>query len=159
MTSNLGSEHIAKMGSLGFLSDSSGEKQSLKEKVMESLREHFKPEFLNRVDEIIIFDYLKKEEIRKIVDLELDKVAGRLKTKGIKIQLSSAAKEFLAERGYDPNLGARPLKRVIQKMVLDPLAVQIVTGKISQGEEVSLDVSKGKIVFNSKSVLKKRKMA
>jgi ATP-dependent Clp protease ATP-binding subunit ClpA len=157
MTSNLGSEHIAKMGSLGFLSDASGEKQSLKDKVMESLREHFRPEFLNRVDEIIIFDYLNKEEIRKIVDLELDKVAERLAAKRISIQLSQTAKDFLAEKGFDPNLGARPLKRIIQKMVLDPLAIQIVTGKISEGEDVSLDVSKGKIVFISKSPLRRKK--
>jgi ATP-dependent Clp protease ATP-binding subunit ClpB len=157
MTSNLGSEHIAKMGSLGFLSDASGEKQTLKDKVMESLREHFRPEFLNRVDEIIIFDYLKKEEIRKIVDLELDKVAERLAAKRISIQLSQTAKDFLAEKGFDPNLGARPLKRIIQKMVLDPLAIQIVTGKISEGEDVSLDVSKGKIVFVRRSPLRRRK--
>ncbi|MFA5355533.1 MAG: AAA family ATPase [Candidatus Paceibacterota bacterium] len=158
MTSNLGSEHIAKMGSLGFLSDASGEEKRLKDKVMESLREHFRPEFLNRVDEIIIFDYLKKEEIRKIVDLELDKVAERLAAKRISIQLSQTAKDFLAEKGFDPNLGARPLKRIIQKMVLDPLAIQIVTGKISEGEDVSLDVSKGKIVFISKSPLRRKRV-
>jgi ATP-dependent Clp protease ATP-binding subunit ClpB len=108
------------------------------------------------VDEIIIFDYLKKDEIRKIVDLELNKIAERLAQKRINIQLSSQAKEFLAEKGFDPNLGARPLKRIIQKEVLDHLAVQIVTGKVSEGERVSLDVSKGKIVFNSRRDSKKK---
>ena len=157
MTSNLGSEYISKMSSLGFLGDRSGEKENLKEKVMDSLKESFKPEFLNRIDEIIIFDYLKKEEIRKIVDLELKKIDQRLSTKNINISISEKTKDFLADKGYDPNLGARPLKRVIQKLVLDPLAVQIVTGNVSEGERVSLDLVNDKIVFNSKDSSRKKK--
>jgi ATP-dependent Clp protease ATP-binding subunit ClpA len=144
MTSNIGSEYIAQMGSLGFLEDK-GEKKSLKEKVMDVLRETFRPEFINRIDEIIIFNYLSKEEIKKIVDLELEKVANRLSKKGIKIKVSTKAKELLAEQGFDQNLGARPLKRVIQKKVLNPLALEIVTGQIRGGEEVRVDVSLGKI--------------
>jgi ATP-dependent Clp protease ATP-binding subunit ClpB len=165
MTSNIGSEHIAKMNSLGFLAGKDGEeKKSLQDKVMEALREEFRPEFLNRIDEIIIFNYLKKPEIRKIVDLELEKVANRLANKNIEISVTEKAKELLAERGFDPNLGARPLKRVIQKLVLDPLALQIVTGKILEKGKVLVDVEGDKIIFRNpkdlvKSFSKKEKIA
>jgi len=146
LTSNIGSEHIAKMGSLGFL-DNAAEKTSLKEKVMEALRESFRPEFINRIDEIIIFNYLSKEDIKKIVDLELEKVGLRLKQKEIKIKVSDQTKELLAEQGFDQNLGARPLKRVIQKKVLDPLALKIVTGQLGAGQTVQINVETGKVVF------------
>ncbi len=150
MTSNIGSEHIAKMGSLGFLSEGDArEKNNLKERVMEALKEQFRPEFLNRIDEIIIFNYLQKPEIRKIVDLELEKVASRLKNKIIDIVITEKVKEILADRGFDPNLGARPLKRIIQKLVLDPLALKIVTGKILEKERVVVDAEGEKIVFQT----------
>jgi len=148
MTSNIGSEYITKMGSLGFLGGREDkEKESLKDKVMESLRDNFRPEFLNRIDEIIIFDYLGKPEIKKIVDLELDKVAERLKNKGIEIKITEPAKEFLSKIGFDPNLGARPLKRVIQKQVLDPLSLKIVSGEVKEGERVTIDFFQGQIKF------------
>lgn len=154
MTSNIGSEHITEMGSLGFLQDKA-EKDSLKGKIINALKESFRPEFINRVDDIVIFNYLSKEEIKKIVDLELDKVSFRLKQKGIKIKISALAKEKLAEQGFDPNLGARPLKRVIQKKVLDPLALKIVTGQVSKGEEIKVDIEKDKIVVRTvKDLLK-----
>jgi len=148
MTSNIGSEHIAKMGSLGFLGDRA-EKNNLKDKVMDTLRESFRPEFINRIDDIIIFDYLSKEDIEKIVDLELNKVSSRLSQKGIKIKVSQTAKKKLAEQGFDPNLGARPLKRIIQKKVLNPLALKIVTGQIIKGEEVNVDVEKDRIAIKT----------
>lgn len=152
MTSNIGSEYIAKMGSLGFLGDKEDHsKEDLKEKVMEALKENFRPEFLNRIDEIVIFNYLGKPEIKKIVELELEKVMNRLSSKGITIQVSPAAKEILAERGFDPNLGARPLKRVIQKLVLDPLALKIVSGEVKAGERVFVDTENGKIIFRTAS--------
>ncbi len=148
MTSNVGSEFIAKIGSLGFMGGGiNSERRSLKDKVMESLKEEFRPEFLNRVDEIIIFNHLSKVDIKEIVELELRKVEARLKDKGIKIRVSGKAKEFLADKGFDPNLGARPLKRVIQKLILDPLALEIVTGKVREGVSVSIDSEKDKIVF------------
>jgi len=150
MTSNVGSDVIAKMSSLGFLGEKDErEKKSLKEKVMEALKEDFRPEFLNRIDEIIIFNYLGKSEIRKIVDLELRKVADRMLKKQIKIKFSAKAKKLLAEEGFDPNLGARPLKRVIQKVILDPLAFKIVSGQIQSGQEAFVDVEKGKIVIRT----------
>ena len=158
MTSNIGSEYITKMGTLGFLGEGEGEeKRSLKEKVLESLRESFRPEFINRIDEIIIFNYLGKAEVKKIVDLELTKVAERLNAKKIKIRVSEKAKELLADKGFDQNLGARPLKRVIQKKVLDPLALRIVTGLIGEGSEVGVEAEDGKIVVKGPSDFSRQK--
>jgi ATP-dependent Clp protease ATP-binding subunit ClpB len=163
MTSNIGSEYIVKMGSLGFLGENQAEKEGLKDKVMSALRESFRPELLNRIDEIIIFNYLGKLQIKKIVNLELSKVVKRLKQNGIDIEITEVAKEFLAEKGYDPNLGARPLKRVIQKEVLNPLSMKIVSGEIKSGEKIVVDCRKDKIEFtavlnfkkNKKSLIKK----
>ena len=154
MTSNIGSEHIAKMSSLGFLGEKEEtEKQFLKDKVKASLKESFRPEFLNRVDEITIFNYLGKPEIKKIVNLELNKVAVRLANKKIKIKVSEKAKQVLAEQGFDQNLGARPLKRVIQRKVLDPLALKIVTGLVNEGEELVVDAEDDKIIIRTQSDL------
>jgi len=158
MTSNIGSEYIAKMGSLGFLGEKEDtEKQSLKEKVMESLKESFRPELLNRIDEIIIFNYLGRTEIKKIVELELRKVAERLKNKKIRIRTSEKTKAVLAEQGFDPNLGARPLKRVIQREVLDPLSLKIVSGLVKEGDEVIIDSEGKKIVVRTPFELIKNK--
>src|SRR3989344_2880272 len=155
MTSNLGSEHIAKMSSLGFLAGKAGkDREDLKGKVMEALRENFKPEFLNRIDEIVIFNHLGKPEIKEIVELELRKVAERLSQKDIEIKISQQVKDILAEKGFDPNLGARPLKRVIQKLVLDPLALRIVTGQIRANDRVVIDAEDKKIIFRMSSDLK-----
>ena len=159
MTSNIGSQFIAKMGSLGFLTNKDSDNyQSLKDKVKDSLKEEFKPEFLNRIDEIIIFDYLKKEEIRKIVDLELKKVEERLKNKEIKLKVSAKAKGFLAKKGFDPNLGARPLKRVIQKLILNPLSLKIVTGQIGKQSQVIIDQEDNTLVFQSPQNQKTKKL-
>ncbi len=147
MTSNIGSEHISEMGALGFMEGEEQKRDSLKEKVMTALREYFRPEFLNRVDEIVIFNYLSKEEIRKIVELELDKVISRLEKRGIKIDVTEGAKSLLAEKGYDPNLGARPLKRVIQRMILDPLSLKVVSGELKEGERAQIDAKDGDVVF------------
>ena len=148
MTSNLGSDYINKMSSIGFnTKEEIAERESMKEKIADSLKETFRPEFLNRIDEIVIFNYLKKEQIKKIVDLELSKVEKRLATKEIKIEISEKAKEFLAKEGFDPNLGARPLKRVIQRLILDPLSIKIVTNEIAEGSRVLIDEQGGKVVF------------
>ncbi|KPJ71866.1 Clp protease ClpB [Parcubacteria bacterium DG_74_3] len=156
MTSNVGSQYISQMGAIGFFGEKEEkEKRSLREKVLEALKERFRPEFLNRIDEVIIFNYLGKKEIRKIVDLELQRVVERLKDKKIKTQFSQKAKSFLAEKGFDPNLGARPLKRVIQREILDPLSLKIVSGDISEGERVVIDLKNNKIVFStSKDLIK-----
>jgi len=151
MTSNVGSDVIAKEASLGFVrgEGEKSQREALKEKVMAALKENFRPEFLNRIDEIIIFNYLGKPEIKKIVDLELSKVAERLKNKKIEIKVTETAKEFLAEKGFDTNLGARPLKRVIQREVLDPLSLKIVSGEVKEGERVMVDFNQEKIIFRT----------
>ena len=154
MTSNVGSDFISKMGQLGFLGEKEEEeKQTLKEKVMDALKENFRPEFLNRVDEIIIFNYLGKPEIKKIVELELEKVQKRLNNKKIELKVTEAAKEYLAEKGFDQNLGARPLKRVIQREVLDPLSLKIVSGSLKEGERVAVDLENNQIIFRNQSDL------
>ena len=150
MTSNIGSEYIAKMGSLGFLGGKEEEShQNLKEKVMEALRESFRPEFLNRIDEIVMFNYLQRPEIKKIVELEIQKVAVRLQNKGVDVKATQAAKDLLAEQGFDPNLGARPLKRVIQRLVLNPLALKIVSGQVKEKDKIVIDAEKNQIIFRT----------
>ena len=119
----------------------------MREKIFDTLRDSFRPEFLNRIDEIVIFNYLQKEQIKNIVDLELSKVEKRLANKEIKIEISDKAKELLVKEGFDQNLGARPLKRVIQKLILDPLSVKIVSGEISEGSRIFIDADKEKIIF------------
>jgi ATP-dependent Clp protease ATP-binding subunit ClpA len=148
MTSNVGSQFIAEMGPLGFISEETkndNRRESAREKVMTALREQFRPEFLNRVDEVIIFDYLGTEEIKKIFELEIAKVARRMATQRIELEVTGKAKELLAERGFDQNLGARPLKRVIQKSLLNPLALKIVSGEIGPGGKIIIGVEKGEI--------------
>ncbi len=165
MTSNIGSQFIAEMGPLGFVGEQSRDdnrKESAREKVMTALKEHFRPEFLNRVDEVIIFDYLGKEEIEKIVDLEIARVAKRIALQGVELEVSGKAKELLAVRGFDQNLGARPLKRVIQKTLLNPLALKIVSGEIGPKSKVIIGVEKGEIavqVMYAMPSLKKDRLA
>ena len=154
MTSNTGSEYISKMSSLGFLEESGKLSQkSLEEKVTEALKEDFRPEFLNRIDEIVIFNYLTEENISKIVDLELKKVISRLEAKNIKIKFSEACKKLLLKQGFDNSLGARPLKRVIQKKILDPLALKIVAGSIKDGDEILVDVNNDEVIINNSTDL------
>jgi len=148
MTSNLGSEYIAQMGDLGFVHGEDQSRNSLKDKVDESLKESFRPEFLNRLDEIIIFNYLDEKQIKEIVGLELSRVEKQLAKKDIKIRIEDKVKDFLVKEGFDRNLGARPLKRVIQKHILDPLSLKIVIGEIKQGERISLTLENNKIAFN-----------
>ena len=150
MTSNLGNE-IVKRYALGF-SDGEilkQEQNEMKSKILAALRNYFKPEFLNRVDEIIIFDGLSRENLEQIVELQLVQVQKRLAGKKIKIKISSRAKKFLVEKGFDPDYGARPLKRLIQQVILDKIAKEIVAGKITEGASVQIDADeKGIIIKN-----------
>ncbi|MFH1427300.1 MAG: AAA family ATPase [Patescibacteria group bacterium] len=145
MTSNLGNE-VIKQYSIGF-HDGSDEKNSdasrikeMKEKIDSILKEHFKLEFLNRIDEIVLFKSLSKEVLSQIVDLELTKVQHRLKNKSISIKVSSKVKKLLAEKGYDMTFGARPLKRIIQNFILDELALDIIEGKVKEGDKILIDL-------------------
>src|SRR3990167_8419282 len=159
MTSNVGSNFINKMSSIGFSNkEDIAERESMKDKITNSLKDQFRPEFLNRIDEIVIFNYLKETEIKTIVDLELAKVEKRLKAKEISIQISQKAKEFLVREGFDANLGARPLKRVIQRLILDPLSVKIVINEIIQGSRVLIDEKNGQIVFDLPRLLARMNM-
>ena len=156
MTSNLGSDYINKMSSIGFnTKEDIAERESMKDKINDSLKDQFRPEFLNRIDEIVIFNYLKKEEIFTIVDLELSKVEKRLQAKEVTIKISQKAKELLVQEGFDINLGARPLKRVIQRLILDPLSIKIVTNEIAEGSRVLIDAEDGKIIFETPRLLRK----
>ncbi len=158
MTSNVGSDIIAREAPLGFVDNGKlSKKGGLRDKVQAALRERFKPEFLNRIDETIIFDYLGPEEIKQVVDLELNKVQKRLKKKEIKIIVSEKAKQSLARQGFDPNLGARPLKRIIQKLILNPMALEVVTGKIKDGDTISIDAEKDNIFLKTISGKRKTK--
>ena len=160
MTSNIGSEHIAQMSPLGFISKKEKEitnQQQLKEKVLESLKQGFRPEFLNRVDEVIIFNYLGEKEIKKIIELQLTRVSTRLQLKQIKIKVSEKVKSFLAQKGFDINLGARPLKRTIQELILNPLSQKIINEEIREGERVVIDIENDKIVFQHSKVFAAKK--
>ncbi|MGJ8673626.1 ATP-dependent chaperone ClpB [Rubritalea sp.] len=139
MTSNIGSQYI--------MDESNAEQREAK--VNEALRAHFRPEFLNRIDDTIIFDRLDKEELGSIIGLQLDRVCNRLAKQGLKIQLSDALRNYIAEQGYDPTYGARPLKRAIQKYLLDPLSLDVLDGKFVEGDMIIAGLSDAnKAVFS-----------
>jgi ATP-dependent Clp protease ATP-binding subunit ClpC len=142
MTSNLGTEFVRKAGSLGFLQASEDEdvRQS-HEKIEKALKQTFRPEFLNRIDEIITFSPLSVEDMVKIVDLQMKDIRERLLERGLQVELAAAARRWLAEQGYDPNFGARPLKRALQKFVESPLSVRLLEGEFAEGDTVSVDVA------------------
>jgi len=154
LTSNLGNE-VIKEYSIGF-SDGSDEikvqvmrEKEMRDKIDKILKDHFKLEFLNRLDEIVVFKSLNKEVLSKIVDLELAKVEKRLKNKEITLKIAGKVKKMLTEKGYDTTFGARPLKRIIQNLILDELALEIIEGKIKEGDKVAIDLSiKDEITMN-----------
>jgi len=139
MTSNLGAEMLKKQGSIGFKSQAEEVTyQSMKERLLDEVKKTFKPEFLNRVDDTIVFRSLTKEDLDKIVDLEIREVESRLKEQDIRIELTKEAKDFLIEKGFDKIFGARPLKRTIQRFLEDPLAENIIKGAFKKGGHVSV---------------------
>jgi ATP-dependent Clp protease ATP-binding subunit ClpB len=149
MTSNIGSDIIYRTG-LGFKENKEEENLSekeMREKVLGSLRDSFRPEFLNRVDDIIIFHPITPEMLSEIIDLQLNLIQNRLDEKNIKLNVSAAAKKYLSEKGFDPTYGARPLKRVIQNEILDELALRIIENGVREGDRVRVDIEKDKIVF------------
>jgi ATP-dependent Clp protease ATP-binding subunit ClpB len=142
MTSNVGSQWIYELAGK--------DNKEMESRVMDALRSTFRPEFLNRVDEIVIFNSLGTEEIKKIVDIQIAYLSKRLEGNKITLALTDRAREFLAKTGFDPVYGARPLKRTIQHMIQDPLAVRILEGSVKDGDRVTVDVEKGEVVFRSK---------
>jgi ATP-dependent Clp protease ATP-binding subunit ClpB len=137
MTSNIGSQFIMEEAST----------EGRRRLVMNALRQHFRPEFLNRVDEIIIFDRLTDDELKQIVDIQLKRLVRRLENQKISLQLSDAAKALIASHGYDPVYGARPLKRAIQKDILDPLSMDLLEGKFHEGQTIRVDAKNGSLEF------------
>ncbi len=153
MTSNLGTEFIRRGGTLGFLQkDSSQEDQEAQQKIEKSLKETFRPEFLNRIDDVIIFSPLTLEQMYDIVDLQMNEIRTRLADHGLKVELTEAARKWLAKEGFDPNFGARLLKRTLQKFVESPLSVQLLSGdfKESDSVRVDLDEEKQELTFKKK---------
>src|SRR4029077_869870 len=118
--------------------------------VMDALRAHFRPEFLNRVDEIIIFERLSEEDLKKIVEIQLARLTKRLAQRNIRLDLTDSAKTLIACEGYDPVYGARPLKRAIQRYLLDPLSINILEGKFGEGQTIIADAKNGRIEFKLK---------
>ena len=152
MTSNIGAEHIDRMSKFGFGNDSDEVSQyaQAKDKVLESLKNFFRPEFLNRLDEIIIFDILSKETIRNIVGIQVQMVIERLNQKEIKLAVTPDVLDYIAKEGYDPRFGARPLKRVIQSKILTPVASMMVGEGMLRGGTVSVSMKKGELCFDVK---------
>ena len=149
MTSNLGAEMFKKQGSLGFKSEKEEiTYQTMKTKLLDEVKRTFKPEFLNRVDDIIVFKPLTKDDLYKIVGLEVAEVKNRLQNQhGIKIELSKEAIDFLIEKGFDPIYGARPIKRTIQRFVEDPLAEEIISGRLQKGRTVKVGAKVDHLTF------------
>jgi len=148
MTSNLGTEFVQRSGSLGFLRKGDDAKEDdSHEKIEKALKSTFRPEFINRIDEIIIFSPLTLEQVEFIVDLQMKEVRERLSEHGIRIELTDAARKWLAKEGYDKSFGARPLRRALQKYVESPLSVQMLRGDFAPGDTVMVDVKEGQIEF------------
>ncbi|HEX2457029.1 MAG TPA: ATP-dependent chaperone ClpB [Vicinamibacterales bacterium] len=144
MTSNVGSHFIAERVNSGTMTLDEGTRRE----VMDTLRAQFRPEFLNRVDEIIVFHALSREEMRSIIDIQLRSLMKRLAERKIVVELSDRAKDLLIEEGYDPTYGARPLKRTIQRRILDPLAMRVLQGEFREGDVVRVDASAGDLSFS-----------
>jgi ATP-dependent Clp protease ATP-binding subunit ClpC len=149
MTSNIGAETVRKAGGLGFApTKDEYVYDDMKSKLMDEAKRAFKPEFMNRLDDLIVFHNLTKADMSKIVLLEVNKVKNRLKVKDVEIHLTAAATDFLIEKGYDPQFGARPLRRAVEKYLQDPLAEEILRGNIKPSEVVEVTVAEDKLIFN-----------
>ncbi|MDE2485598.1 MAG: AAA family ATPase, partial [candidate division NC10 bacterium] len=140
MTSNLGSQVIQELGGR--------DDEEMRRRVLEAVRAHFRPEFLNRVDEILIFHTLSVAQIKAIVEIQLKRVAKRLAERKLDLEVTEPAKEFLAKEGYDPVFGARPLKRAIQRVLLDPLARRLLEHEFAEGDTVKVDAARGELILS-----------
>ena len=151
MTSNVGAETLRKQTTMGFAATKpigEHEYEGMRDRLMEEAKKTFKPEFINRLDDIIVFHQLSKADLMKIVDLEVDKVLVRVKAKEVHIELAETAKEFLIEKGYDPMYGARPMRRAVERYLEDPLAEELLRGNVKAGDTVQVAATGGKLTFN-----------
>jgi ATP-dependent Clp protease ATP-binding subunit ClpB len=139
MTSNVGSQWIQELGAR--------EEEEMRKRVMEALRAHFRPEFLNRIDEIVIFHSLSMEHIKQIVEIQLSNLRRRLAERKLDIQLTEPAEEFLAKEGFDPVYGARPLKRAIQRLIQDPLSLKVLQGEFKEGDFIEVALKGNELTF------------
>ena len=145
MTSNLGSEYLIEAA------EKNGIQESDKIKVLQNLKTHFRPEFLNRIDEVVIFKTLNKNEIKKIASIQLEEIAKRLKDRFIEIEIVDSALDYIAENGYHPSFGARPVKRFVQKNIETVLSRKIIAGEIKDYSKIKIEAKKGELVFNCKT--------
>jgi len=163
LTSNIGSQFIQKMETIGFNNNSDRDDyKQMKVKIEGSLKDHFRPEFLNRLDETIIFDVLPEESIREIVKIRIEVARKRLLDKGIVLEVSDEALSYLAKEGYNPSFGARPLNRLIQTKILNPVATYIISKKTIKGDSVKVTVKNGELLIETKAkkrVASKKKTA
>ncbi len=151
MTSNIGAETLKRQTTMGFAATKplgEHEHDAMRDKLMEEAKKAFKPEFINRLDDIIVFHQLSKPNLIEIVQLEVNKVLGRLKAKEVNIELDEAAKEFLIEKGYDPTYGARPMRRAVERYLEDPLAEELLRGQVKAGDVVHVSVAGDKLTFH-----------
>lgn len=154
MTSNLGAKEIQKNNPFGF-QVSEGEDlsyQDIKNKVMSELRETFRPEFLNRIDEVVVFHKLSREEIYKIIDLMIDRIRNQLENQKVELELTESAKELLLNKGFDPVMGARPMRRAIQNLIEDPISEKIISKEIKPGNKVIISADNGIMIFEIKNI-------
>src|SRR3954465_5086840 len=152
MTSNVGSDTIKKQSSMGFspITDANSYEQ-MREKILEEAKKTFRPEFLNRLDDIIVFRSLTKPDLIEILSLEVEKVLERLRKKNLRLELDEKAKDFLVEKGYDPQYGARPMRRAVERFFEDPLAEEILKGSFHEGEPVSVSADNDRLTFTQKA--------
>jgi len=143
MTSNIGARKLKDFGTgigFGTASQKSQEDANARAVIQNALKKSFAPEFLNRIDDVVVFNALEKEDINKIIDIELEKLLIRIKGLGYELELTNTAKDFIADKGFDKQYGARPLKRAIQKYVEDALAEEIITSKLKEGDNIIMDL-------------------
>ncbi len=154
MTSNIGTDALTNQAVIGFSAKDLSEKSAAerqfdetKQRVLDELKHHFKPEFLNRIDETVVFHPLTKDELNSIIAIQLQRVSGRLAARGITLTIDKKSMEYLIDKGYDPHYGARPLKRVIQQQILDPLALQLIDGSLIEGSTVTVGIKDDTLAF------------
>jgi ATP-dependent Clp protease ATP-binding subunit ClpC len=157
MTSNAGAREITQEGKVGFSSVAGGviPYEEIKSNAMQSIKEFMRPELLNRIDDILVFDALNRDEVSRILDLQISELNGRLAENGVALKLKEAARDYLIDKGFDPSMGARPMRRLIQKEIEDPLSTLMLEGKVTDSAVVDC-VDGGLIVQAKKSRAKKQ---
>jgi ATP-dependent Clp protease ATP-binding subunit ClpC len=155
LTSNVGAESIKRQTTLGFnaMAENEADYEGMKAKIDSVAKKHFRPEFLNRLDELVVFRMLEKDDLDQIVDLEVAKLVGRLAEKEIELVLQTSARDLIVTEGYDPDYGARPMRRAVEQLLEDPLAEAILAGEVKEGNHVTAKVKKGhkKVSFKTKA--------